>query len=194
MIISDDSVECLFLQAMILVSELRPHDLESVKTLVLEVKSEPYRREVAPTHLLQDDVSIVEDLPTQSDKVFDKKLTQYAQDGSHLHDIPLSPLAFHQPSPHRPHLRASPSSSWPSSNSFAFHPWTYRNSHGNMKYFSSLALAPMEFRLEKVTSAGLSNGSVLWFRLFCDFPFLPPTKPSDFASSSATLSEGTILC
>ena len=63
MIISDDSVECLFLQTMFLVPELRTHDLESVETLVLEVESKPYRREVAPAHLLQDDVPVIQDLP-----------------------------------------------------------------------------------------------------------------------------------
>jgi hypothetical protein len=63
MIISDGSVECLLLQAVFLVPELRTHNLESIETLVLEVESEPHRREVAPAHLLQDDVPVVQDLP-----------------------------------------------------------------------------------------------------------------------------------
>ena len=66
-IFSDDSVECLFLQAVVLVPELRTHDLESIETLVLEVESEPHCREVAPAHFLQNDVPVVQDLPTKSD-------------------------------------------------------------------------------------------------------------------------------
>jgi hypothetical protein len=60
MVLSDDSVERLFLQAMFLVLLLRSHYLKGIKALVLKVESQPHSREVTPAHFLQDDVSVVQ--------------------------------------------------------------------------------------------------------------------------------------
>ena len=110
MIICNDSVDDLFFHTMLLILHLRPHDFQCIKALVLEVKSEPNCREVSPTHFLENDVPVVQDLPKLCVMIILLvSLTRYALSDSHplcsLSGLPSAHLRNH----HLYHLHAYPS-------------------------------------------------------------------------------------
>jgi hypothetical protein len=122
---------------------LRPHDFQCIKALVLEVKSEPNCREVSPTHFLENDVPVVQDLPKLCVMIILLvSLTRYALSDSHplcsLSGLPSAHLRNH----HLYRLHAYPSFFLLFWCSVSYVDSIYNGLVSLAKYLSSLALAP----------------------------------------------------